>query len=181
MDGRRPRRPPRTHGQCRSVPPRRARASRHRGKGINPARRKRWTAGDPVFAHGDRRRGIFTGVRSVAHRFYRGAPRAHDAQHAPRVGAREVDSRTRLLEQLFVFGDGCCVADGIVDEARRAGSSSVLLRRRRASRLEVSFFGSLLESLESFLLGGRHHFGIELLATGGARFRRSRRSRRASA
>jgi hypothetical protein len=33
----------------------------------------------------------------------------------------------------------------------------------------MSFLGPLLESLERLLLGGRHHFGIQLLATGRAR------------
>src|SRR5450759_1031566 len=94
----------------------------------------------------------------------------HDAQHAPRVGSREVNARSRLLQEFFVFGDGREVSNGIVDRARRDSRfRRTLLRRWRSSRLEMPLFRPLLESLERLFLGGGHNFGIELLAAGGAR------------
>jgi hypothetical protein len=95
---------------------------------------------------------------------------AHDAHHAPRVGSREIDSRTRLLQDFFVFGYRRRIANRFVDRSRHGLQlSRSLLRGRRSTRLQMPFLGPLLESLERLLLGGCHHFGIQLLATGRAR------------
>ena len=42
---------------------------------------------------------------------------AHDAEHAPRVGPREVDARACLLKELLIFSHGACIADRVVDDA----------------------------------------------------------------
>src|SRR5437667_10468610 len=69
---------------------------------------------------------------------------SHDAQHAPRVGSGEVESGTRLLKELFVFGDRSRVANRVVDSSRYSRElSRTLLRWWSSSRLEVPFLGPL--------------------------------------
>ena len=74
---------------------------------------------------------------------------AHDAHHAPGIGAREVLAAASRLQEFFVFGDGRYVAaNRVVDDPRRRRRAARRpLRRRRAPRRAVSRFRPLAISL----------------------------------
>jgi len=73
----------------------------------------------------------------------------------------EIDARAGLLQQLFVFGNRRGISNRVVNDASRSGASArALLGGWRSSSLEMTFLCTLLESLQSLLLGGRHDFGV---------------------